>query len=119
MIKEHQRPCRSFNRAEIADFIGLFIFDTLKKHTYPHSLTLYGDHGLAILSPMSSHDMDKVRKKLIKIFKEFDLSITVTTSLTNVDFLDITLDLKMGKHCPFRKSNEETVYTQKLQPPQL
>lgn len=53
--------------------------------------------------------MDKFMKDLIKIFKEFSLSVTVTTNLTTFDFRDGILNLKTGKHYPWRKVNKETV----------
>ena len=43
----------------------------------------------------------------------FGLNITITTNLTVANFLDITLDLRTGKHHPYRKPNEETVYIHK------
>lgn len=100
----------SYDGAEIADLVGLFILDTLRKRTQPHRSALYRDDGLAISSHMSGHSMDKFRKDLIRIFKEFGLSITVTTNLTKVDYLDVTLDLETGKYYPYRKPNEDTTY---------
>lgn len=37
----------------------------------------------------------------------FNLSIMVAINLTTGDFLDITLNLNMGKYCPYRKPNEK------------
>lgn len=62
---------------------------------------------------MNGHAMDRFGKDLIKIFKEFSPSITVTTNLTPSDILDAILILYAGKYYLYRKSNEETVYTHK------
>lgn len=47
------------------------------------------------------------------IFKVSDLHITVTTNMAMTDFLDVTLDLNMSKYYPYKRSNEEIVYTKK------
>ena len=48
--------------------------------------------------------------KIIKIFKDWVLSITVTTNITSVDFLELTLYLKTESHQPFRKQNNDPIY---------
>lgn len=68
--------------------------------------------SLVISGHMNSNTMDKFEKDLMKIFQEFCLSITVATNLIMVDFLDVTVDLKMGKYCIYRKPN--CVHSQKL-----
>lgn len=40
--------------------------------------------------------MDRLMKDVMKIFKDFSLSITVTINLTTVDFLDVALDQITG-----------------------
>ena len=62
---------------------------------------------------MRSHSgsaADRVRKKIIKIFKTFGLKITVQTNVTSADFLDVILNLETGKHQPYRKPNDEPLY---------
>ena len=54
--------------------------------------------------------MDKSRKKIIALFKEENLSITIDTSLDKTDFLDVTFNLKTGKYFQFRKPNNNPLY---------
>ena len=54
--------------------------------------------------------MDKLRKKIIALFKEENLSITIDTSLDKTDFLDVTFNLKTGKYFQFRKPNNNPLY---------
>ena len=39
-----------------------------------------------------------------------NLKITISTNLTNVNFLDFNLDLESNKHKPFHKPNEKLKY---------
>ena len=53
---------------------------------------LRGDDGLAILHGSSGLATERIRKKLIKIFKDYDLHITTEVGFARTDFLDLTLD---------------------------
>ena len=50
------------------------------------------------------------KKKIIKIFKDCGLSITVTTNITSVDFLDLTINLKTESDQPLRKPNNPDIH---------
>lgn len=56
----------NFHEPEIDDLIGLHIFDTIKRHTHPHSSTHYRDEGLVISSHMNDDTMDNFREDLVK-----------------------------------------------------
>ena len=49
------------------------------------------------------------KKKITKIFKDCRLSITVTSNITSVDFLDLTLNLKTESYQLFRKVNSDPI----------
>ena len=71
----------SYDGAEIADLVGLFILHTLKNETSEIDIGLYRDDGLGIVHNTNGHTMDKLRKKLIAIFNRYNLKITVDTNL--------------------------------------
>ena len=48
--------------------------------------------------------MKKRKNKIIKIFKDGGLSITVTTNIASVDFHDLE------SYQPFRKPNNDPIY---------
>ena len=50
---------------------------------------LYRDDGLFILRKINKQQTDKIRMKIISIFKDIDFKIEIVTNLTEVDFLDI------------------------------
>ena len=72
---------------------------------------LYRDDGLACFENISGPQAEKIRKDVIKIFKqEFDLNITRETNLKAVNFLDVTLNLSTGKYHPYNKPDNYPLY---------
>ena len=55
--------------------------------------------------------MDRVRKNVIKIFKEVGFKIEIQTHLKIVNFLDVTFNLANGTYKPYKKANESLLYT--------
>jgi hypothetical protein len=82
---------------------------------------LYRDDGLGALKNFSGPETDRLRKKLIKVFNENNLKITVETGLTSTDFLDVTLDLKNNIFHPYRKPNDtpQYIHHQSNHPPSI
>ena len=103
----------SYDGAEICDLVGLLILHTIRSKTHINNVGLYRDDGLVVLKKFSGSEADKERKSLIKIFKEFNLKITVNTNLKSINFLDVTLNLTDGIHKPYRKPNDTTLYVSK------
>ena len=66
----------SFDGAEIADLVGLFILHILKDEIREIDTGLYRDDGLGVVHRANGRTMDTLRKKLITIFKRFELTQT-------------------------------------------
>ena len=88
----------------------IFILNKLSNIIYKNSIGLYGNDGLGVFDKLSGPQIEQMKKKIIKIFKDCGLSITVTTSITSVDFLDLTLNLKTESYQPSRKPNNDPIY---------
>ena len=101
----------SFDGAEICELVGLFILNHLGKRFGKENIGLYRDDGLAIIKSKSARLLDKTRKELHKIFEQFDLKITAEVNLNVVNFLDVSFDLNNAKHKPYRKPNDDPLYT--------
>ena len=54
--------------------------------------------------------IDTFRKKIIKIFKDHNLKITIKCNIKSVDFLDITFDLQNNLYKPYNKPNSNPRY---------
>ena len=57
---------------------------------------------------LSGPQIEQRKKKIIKIFKDCGLSITVTTNITSI--LHLTLNLETESYQPFRKPNNDPIY---------
>ena len=97
--------------------VGTFILKKNKLNTVMGNgnVGLYGDDGLGIIRNLSGPKIDQKRKKIIKIFKEWGLSITIKTNLKNsgLYFLDIQLNLQNNTIQPYRKPNDNPFYINK------
>ena len=47
---------------------------------------------------------DKIRKQIIKLFKDAGFLLEIETKLKQIDCLDVTLNLNTGLHLPYKKS---------------
>ena len=71
---------------------------------------LYRDDGLAVLRNCTARTADRIRKSVESIFKSYDLKITAEARLHQVDFLDITINLRKEKFWLYRKPNDFLLY---------
>ena len=55
---------------------------------------LYRDDGLIVPSKVNSQKMDKIREKIIQVVKDNGFSIDIVTNLMEVNFLDVTFNLR-------------------------
>ena len=94
----------SFDEAEIREIVGLYLLDKL-------SVLLHKENdGLTVADNANVPKLDKLRTKIITIFKAEGLSITIETNLIETDFLDITFNLHTNKYFPYRKPNNDPLY---------
>ena len=72
----------SYDGAEICELVGLNILSFLGKVYGIQNVGLYGDDYLACLHKISGPASDKIRKDMIRPFREnLGLKITITTNL--------------------------------------
>ena len=96
-IKKSENPMfdvtmGSFDGAEICEIVGLYLLDKLSVLLRKENVGLYRDDGLAVADNANGPKLDKLRKKIITIFKAEGLSITIETNLIETDFLDVTFN---------------------------
>lgn len=101
----------SFDGAETCELVGCYLLSLLTKK-YGQNIGLYRDDGLAAFKE-KPQEIEKIKKDLCKIFRDNDLKITVEANITTVNFLDVTLDLKSGKHYPYTKEGNTPLYVHK------
>ena len=59
---------------------------------------------------MPGPELERMKKNIVKIFKDNGLQLTIETNLIQVNFLDVTLNLSNGKYWPYRKQNDLPLY---------
>ena len=102
-----------FDGAEICEFAGIYILFDSAKLINKKDCGLYRDNGLLILGNANGHQMIRMRKNIIRIFKDIDFVIDVETYLKIVDFLDITFNLNNATYRPYKKPNNLLLYINK------
>ena len=102
-----------FDGAEVCELVGLYILNLLGSKFGKDNIGLYRDDGLACFHGINGSTSDKIRKEIVKIFKELGLKITIQTNLKIVNFLDVTFNLVTGTYQPYTKPNDQPLYINK------
>ena len=96
--------------AEIAETVGLYLLAKLEEKVFNKGeCGLYRDDGNSVIKG-NGQEVERVRKKLFKMFQDEGLDITAEANIKVVDFLDVILDLESGTYKPFSKPNSCTKY---------
>ena len=111
----------SFDGAQVCDLVGIYILSLLSKFISSSDIGLYRDDGLIVLRKQSGRQIDQTRKKIIDCFKSIDFQIDIQTNLAEVDFLDVTFNLKNATYRPYKKPNDKISYihTSSNHPPSI
>ena len=121
--KEHDSRGRmgSYDGAELCESIRIYVQSLLENSLEKDQMGLYRDDGLINLRNINNQQTDKIRKKIISIFKSIDFKIEITTNLTEVNFLDVTFNLERNTYWPYKKPNDNLTYinTSSNHPPQI
>ena len=75
----------SYDGVEVCELIGIYIQSLLTNILPKDNMGLYRDDGLFILRKINKQQTDKIRKKIISIFKNINFKIEIVTNLTEVD----------------------------------
>ena len=62
---------------------------------------------------INGRQIDQLRKKIIKIFKENGFKTDIETNLKIVDFLDLTFNLINSSYKPYKNPNDTPLYINK------
>ena len=109
-----------YDGAETCELVGTHILSLLAKVINHNHSGLYRDDGLILLRKTTGPKMDRIRKDVIKTFKDVGFKIDIKTNLKVVDFLDATFNLSNGTYKQYKKPNDTLLYinTSSNHPPQ-
>ena len=111
----------SFDGAEVCELVGLFLLHSMQEKFPSVNFGLYRDDGMGAYAELPGPATERMRKDIIKLFRENDLNITIDMGLSEVNFLDVSLSLLKENFKPYRKPNSETLYinNQSNHPPNI
>ena len=98
--------------AEVCELVGLFILNEIRANFPELRFGLYRDDGLAEHDEeIGGRKLDQITKQLHQLFQNHGLRITIDPpNKTEVNFLDVTMNLTQNKYCPYRKPNDVPLY---------
>ena len=99
-----------FDGAELLELVGTYILNQLKDIFEQHSVGVYRDDDLAVVKGLSGSEIERIKKGIVKVFKDCGLKISIKGELNIVNFLDVTFNLHKNTYEPYRKSDKESVY---------
>ena len=102
-----------FDGAECCELVGAYILNLLREFIDKGNIGLYRDDGLGVFENLSGPQIERKKKKIINVFKDCGLKISVSANQKSVDFLDVTLNLDTDKYQPYTKPNSEIRYIHK------
>ena len=109
----------AYDGAEVCELVGTFLLEKISEICNKSNIGLYRDDGLSIFRNKSGTQLEKMKKKLQRLFKEYDLEITAESNLKIVNYLDVTFNLKDGTFRPYHKPDDQIQYihTESNHPP--
>ena len=96
--------------AEICELTGICILSQLSNLLPREDIGLYRDDGLILLRNRNEQLTDRIRKNVIKLFKEIGFKIEIETNVKIVNYLDVTFNLANSTYKPYRKPNDNLLY---------
>ena len=84
----------SFDGAQVCELVGLLILVKLGNNYNSEDIGLYRDDGLSVFKDDGGPESERIKKNIIRIFKDLKLKITIQSNLKMVNYLDVTLDYK-------------------------
>ena len=82
-----------FDEAEICELVGKYILNQLKDTFQTHSFGHYRDDSLTVLKGLSGPEIERMKKRIIKIFKNCGFKTTINNNLEILSLLDVTFNL--------------------------
>ena len=100
----------SHDGAEACELVGIFILSYFTKLINQNYVGLYRDDGLIVVKNLNGQETDKLRKRVIQVFKNFGFKIEFKTNLSKVSFLDVSFSLIKVTFQPYKNPNNNLSY---------
>ena len=71
----------SYDGAEVCELVGIYLLSQVTQVVDNADVGLYRDDGLAVMRNVGKPEVERRKKRIIKLFKDNGLSITILDSL--------------------------------------
>ena len=100
----------AYDGDEVCKLVGTFLLEKISEICNKSSIGLYRDNGLSVFRSKSGTQLEKIKKKLQRLFKEYDLERTAESNQKIANYLDETLNLQDDTFRPYHKPDDQTEY---------
>ena len=90
----------AYDGAEVCELIGIFLLNLFGRQYDPKNIGLYRDDRLSIFKNCSGPQMEKIKKRLQKVFKNNSLNLIIECNMKIVNYLDVTFSKSQRRHLP-------------------
>ena len=87
-----------YEGAEICELVAIYLLLFLANIIDKNNSGLYRDDGWILLRNVNRQNMNRIRKNVIKVFKEVGFKIEIKTNLKIADFLNVNFNLTNGTY---------------------
>ena len=110
-----------YDGAEVCEFVGTFVLEKISEICNKSNIGLYRNDGLSIFRNKSGTQLEKMKKKFQRLFKEYYLEITAESNPKIVNYLDVTFNVKDGTFRPYHKPGDQIryIHTESNHPPNI
>ena len=98
-----------FDGVEVCELVGIFILN--KSNVFKATYLVYIEMtGWQLFKGLSGLEIERLKKNVVKTFKDYGLNLTIEANLHIVNYLDVTFDLQKSTYLPYRKPDNPPVY---------
>ena len=87
-------PMACYDGAKVCELVGSFVLNCLEHVFTKGEIGLYRDDGLGIIRNASGPEIDRKRKRIIDVFKQYGLTNIMHTNLKSGGFLRCSIGFK-------------------------
>ena len=99
-----------FHLLKVCELVGTYILSQLNEYCVWKLKCWSLQRRLGIFRNLLGPEVERKRKAILYVLKEFGLSRTTKANLEVVNFLHVGLDLVNGTYQPYRKPNDNLMY---------
>ena len=81
---------------QVCKLTGIFLLNLLVRQYDTKIIRLYRDDGLSVFKDCIGLQMEKIKERLQKIFKNNGLDVIIECNMKIVNYLDVTFNLNGG-----------------------